>query len=101
MHVMSLSIDFLKRLPQALHIFDAKTAKQRLLPPLLLQLSGMSLHVHEELMSTLLISGADFQADDQIAVFALPSVLRVADLVSKESFEKVCFVCVILDAILM
>jgi SCY1-like protein 2 len=47
-------VEFLKRLPQALSLFDAKTVRQRVLPPLLLQLK-----------------------DVQLSVFALPSILDI------------------------
>ena len=48
-------IEFLKRLPQALSLFTATVVRQRILPPLLLQLRDLSL-----------------------AVFALPTVLEIA-----------------------
>lgn len=48
-------IEFLKRLPQALSLFDRLTVERRVLPPLLLQLQDVSL-----------------------ALFVLPSVLEIA-----------------------
>jgi hypothetical protein len=58
-------IEFLKRLPQALSLFDAKTVRQRVLPPLLLQVK-----------------------DTQLAVFALPSVLDICRGLSAGDFER-------------
>ncbi len=64
---MFFRIEFLKRLPQALHLFDQKSVRHRLLPPLILQLQ-----------------------DESLAIFALPTVLKIASSMSESDVDQVC-----------
>lgn len=60
---MGQRVEFLKRLPQALHMFDPKTAQKRVLPALLLQMR-----------------------DENVTLFVLPSVLSIAKQLSDRDF---------------